>query len=250
MTMTRFTRRTAIASLGFLALVACGPAGGDGDKTPTTGGSGDSKAALEDNIRGDINAPITMIEYASWTCSHCLQFHRDVMPVIQSEYIDTGKVRFVFREFPTAPANISVAGFALARCAGPDKYYDVVDELFERQSGILSMARQGNQVRAALMQVAENHGISGEEAFDACLQNGDIRRAISTSIARADSVGVDSTPTVLVNGVMLPGYDWRYPEGMRAVLDAELAKVAPAAVEDEAPAEPASDDTEEAPASE
>ena len=98
-------------------------------------------------------------------------------------------------------------------------------------------------MKSALMQIAENHGISGEEAFDACLQDGDIRRAISTAVGRGDASGVTSTPTVFVNGEVLEGYDWRYPEGMRLVLDEALG-VSPASdapAEDAAPAETASE---------
>jgi len=223
--MFRFTRRVALAAIASLALSACGQAGGE-DATPSTpstpGSSSVSGAALKDIIIGDPNAPVTMIEYASWTCPACLNFDQTVMPMIKSDYIETGKIRYVFREFPTPPANIAVAGFAIARCAGEDKYYDVLDELFERQPGILAMVRQGDQVKSALMQIAENHGISGEKAFDACLQDGDVRRAISTAVGRGDASGVNSTPTVFVNGEMLDGYDWRYPEGMKLVLDEAL----------------------------
>lgn len=231
--MLRYTRRIALAAFATIALAACGSA--DSDTTPTTP-AGDG-AIVEDVMLGDANAPVTMVEYASWTCPHCAQFHADVMPMIKRDYIDTGKVRFVFREFPTAPANIAIAGFAIGRCAGPDKYYDVLDELFERQAGILSMVRQGDQVKAALMQIAENHGISGEEAFDACLVDSDIRRTISTAIGRGDAAGVNSTPTVFINGVVLEGYEWRYEDGMRAVLDEALG-VAPAPADETA--EPAS----------
>ena len=224
--MLRYTRRAAVTALTALALTACGSA--DSNNTNGETGPATDAAIVEDVILGRADAPITLIEYASWTCPHCAQFHIDVMPMIKADYIDTGKVRFVFREFPTAPANIAIAGFAIGRCAGPDKYYDVLDELFERQSGILSMVRQGDQVKAALQQIAENHGISGEDAFDACLQDATIRRTISTAIARGDAAGVDSTPTLLLNGEILEGYDWRYAEGMKAILDEALGESAPA----------------------
>ena len=222
--MSRFTRRVALAAFASLALSACGQAGGE-DAAPTTPSS--SSNAVKDIILGNPDAAVTIVEYASWTCPACLDFHQTVMPMLKSDYIETGQVRFVFREFPTPPANISVAGFAIARCAGEGKYYDVLDELFERQPGILAMVRQGDQVKSALMQIAENHGISGEEAFDACLQDGEIRRAISTAVGRGDAAGVNSTPIVFVNGEVLEGYDWRYPEGMRIVLDETLG-VSPA----------------------
>lgn len=237
--MLRLTRRAAMVALSAFALTACGQAGGENDgATDTPAGSSDP-AIVQDIILGDANAPVTMIEYASWTCPACLDFDQNVMPMIKSDYIDTGKVRFVFREFPTPPANISVAGFAVARCAGNDKYYDVISELFDRQAGILTLARQGGQVKEALMQVAENHGLSGEEAFDACLADESIIRAISTSVERGDASGVNATPTLFVNGERLEGYDWRYPEGMKAELDAALG------IEPEAPAETAPETEEE-----
>lgn len=222
--MLRFTRRTTIAALAGIALAACGQAGGEDSTSADTATPTSGAPVTTDMIQGNPDATVTIVEYASWTCPSCLQFHQAVMPTVRSEYIETGKVRFVFREFPTPPANIAVAGFALARCAGEDKYYDVVDELFERQPGILAMARQGDQVKAALLQIAENHGINSEEAFDNCMQNSDVRRAISTSVARGDAKGVNSTPTVFVNGERLEGTDWRYPDGMRAILDAALGE--------------------------
>ncbi len=226
--MLRFTRRAAIGAVAALTLSACTPAGGGDNGTspkPDTGSdAGNGTEIVQDMILGNPDASVTVIEYASWTCPACLDFDQRVMPMLKSEYIETGKIRFVFREFPTPPANISVAGFSLARCAGPDKYYEVVDELFARQPGILAMVRQGDQVKSALMQIAENHGIKGEEAFTACLEDSAIRRAIATSVGRADASGVNSTPTVFVNGTKLEGYDWRYPEGMRAVLDEALGE--------------------------
>lgn len=233
MDMLRLTRRVALAALSAFALSACGQAGSEDDGAASTPSEGGETAIVQDIILGDPDAPVTMIEYASWTCPACLNFDQTVMPMVKADYIETGKVRFVFREFPTPPQNIAVAGFAVARCAGDDKYYDVIDELFERQAGILTLARQGGQVKAALMQVAENHGLSGEEAFDNCLADEAVIRAISTSVSRGDASGVDSTPTVFINGERLEGYDWRYPEGMKTLLDAALG------IEPEAPAEEA-----------
>ena len=113
--------------LGFvliLGVAACGPTESTSPAAPA-----DAKLQLQDIVLGNPNAPLTLIEYASWTCAACLDFHNRIMPDIRAEYIDTGQVKLIFREFPTAPANLSVAGFVIARCAGPDKYFDVVDEL-------------------------------------------------------------------------------------------------------------------------
>ena len=130
MRMLRFTRRGAVMAAAALALAACGSSsdGGESTKPQSAGPMLQSRSCLQDVIFGDPEAPVTLIEYASWTCPACLDFHSRIMPAIKADYIDTGKVRLVFREFPTAPANITVAGFALARCTD-ENYYDMLDEL-------------------------------------------------------------------------------------------------------------------------
>ena len=212
---------TLIALL-FSALAACGQGGGSGGTAIEI-----DQSAIKDMTLGDANAPVTLVEYASWTCPACEDFHTDVMPMVKSEYVETGKVRFVFREKPTPPLETAIAGFVTARCAGEARYFDVIDELFMRQTGITALARNGDQVTAALRQVAKNHGIETAEAFDACQDNLDIRRALAASKALGDANNVTQTPTVFVNGKRLTGSDWRYPEGMREVLEEALSLAAP-----------------------
>ena len=216
--MLTLTRRVAIAAITSLVLSACGAAGSGNSQS---GNSGGDELALTDIALGEADAPITMVEYASWTCPACLQFHTDVIPMLKTDYIETGKVKFVFREFPTQPANITVAGFALARCAGEDNYYAVIDDLFAAQTNVLNMIRSGGDIEGALRNVASSYGIQGD-AFNECLANKDVTYAIGESVMKGDSQGVNSTPTVFINGKKLQGYDWRNAEGMRAVLDAEL----------------------------
>ena len=216
--MLTLTRRVAIAAITSLVLSACGAAGSGNSQS---GNSGGDELALTDIALGEADAPITMVEYASWTCPACLQFHTDVIPMLKTDYIETGKVKFVFREFPTQPANITVAGFALARCAGEDNYYAVIDDLFAAQTNVLNMIRSGGNIEGALRNVASSYGIQGD-AFNDCLANKDVTYAIGESVMKGDSQGVNSTPTVFINGKKLQGYDWRNAEGMRAVLDAEL----------------------------
>lgn len=105
---------------------------------------------LGDKSLGNEKAPVTIIEYASMTCSHCANFHATVYPVLKKKYIDTGKVRFIFREFPLDA--VATAAFMLARCAPPDKYFAMIDVLFEQQKnwaftkenakGLLAIAKQ------------------------------------------------------------------------------------------------------------
>ncbi|CAI8346568.1 MAG: hypothetical protein CME93_07580 [Hyphomonadaceae bacterium] len=215
-------RRQTVTLIAALGLVACGSAGSEDAANPQM--ISDAERAISDIVLGNTGAPLTMIEYASWTCGHCLQYHEDIMPILLDEYIEQGKLRLVFREFPTAPANVSVAGFAIARCAGPDKYFDVLDELFKRQSAIISLIRNGGQVRAALIQIGLNNGIPNEETIEACLADNDILRAISTSIARGDAQGVRATPTIFLNGEQLVGSNWRSPDAMRTILDDALTE--------------------------
>jgi protein-disulfide isomerase len=221
--MFRFSRRAALAAFSTLALTACGAA--DTGNAQVAGSDSDA-LALTDITLGRDDAPITMVEYASWTCPACLQFHTDVIPMLKSDYIDAGHVKFVFREFPTPPANISVAGFSIARCAGPDRYYDAIDDLFSAQTNVLNLARSGGDIEGALRNLASSYGIEGS-AFTECLRNQDVTYAITESVMKGDSQGVNSTPTVFINGEKLQGYEWRNAAGMKALLDDQLGLSTP-----------------------
>lgn len=226
MSMLSFTRRGTLFALSALALAACGGAT-DGDSTSTSSGTSEGEGiVLQDIVFGDPDAPVTIVEYASWTCPACLDFHTRIMPTVKADYVDTGKVKLVFREFPTAPANIAVAGFALARCAEDAEYYDILDELFMRQDAILTLARQGGPVVEALKQVGINHGIEGDNAFQACLDDQGNRDAIRASIAAARAKGVDATPTFFLNGEEMDGNVRISPVTFTAALDEALGEPA------------------------
>ena len=131
-----------VAAIAALAVASCGQ---DNSSSTTTSGGitlDPSTLALGDVIMGDPNAPVEIIEYASVTCGHCAEFHENVMPVIE-EYVEAGQVKYIFRDFPTPPADVAMAGFAIARCAGEDGYYDVLDDLFENQTNIFQAIRTG-----------------------------------------------------------------------------------------------------------
>lgn len=227
--MRPFSRRAALSAFALFALAACGSATGD-----DTGPSASNAEGVVDMVLGDADAPVTLIEYASITCGSCLQFHEQVLPTIKEDYVETGLVKFVFREFPTPPANVAVAGFALARCAGPERYYDVIDDLFEAQPGIIAAARAG-AVRPALMAIGERHGIVGEAAFDACISDREIRQTIADVILTGDEWDVQSTPTLILQGNKLDNtFQSRTPEGLSELIDLELAALG---VERPAPAE-------------
>jgi protein-disulfide isomerase len=154
--------------------------------------------ALGDKVLGRTDAPVTIVEYASATCPHCAAFHKDVFPQLKSEFIDTGKVKFIFREFPFD--DLALAAFMLARCAPPEKYFPMIDVLFEQQKVWAS-----KDARTELAKIAQLAGI-GQDGFDKCLKNEDLAKGIMAIRDKAaNTYGVEATPTFFVNGKELRG---------------------------------------------
>jgi protein-disulfide isomerase len=154
---------------------------------------------LGDVVLGNPDAKATVIEYASLTCSHCANFHEKTWPSFKEKYIDSGKVRFILREFPLDP--LATAGFMLARCLGNEKYYPVVDLLFNTQK-TWAFSEKPVDALSTLMKQA---GYS-QESFEVCLKNQKIYEAVNDVRDRgAQKFGVTSTPTFFVNGQMHKG---------------------------------------------
>ena len=154
--------------------------------------------ALGDRVLGKSDAPVTVVEYASMTCPHCAAFHETTYPELKKRYIDTGKVRFIFREFPLD--TLAAAASMLARCADQDKFYPLVETLFQRQ-------RQWAVQNALppLLAIAKQAGFT-EEKFNACLSDQKMLDALEAERNRAtQKFGVNSTPTIFVNGKMQRG---------------------------------------------
>jgi protein-disulfide isomerase len=152
---------------------------------------------LGDMAQGDEKAPVTIIEYASMTCPHCAAFHATVYPELKKRYIDTGKVRFIFREFPLD--QLALAAFLLARCAGPDKYFPMIDTLFQLQKEWVTQ-----KPLAPLLAIAKQAGMS-EQAFNECLQDQKLIDGIEDVRQRAMKLSIQSTPSFFVNGKPLRG---------------------------------------------
>jgi len=147
---------------------------------------------------GTDSAPITVIEYASMTCPHCAHFSETTFPELKKRYIDTGKVRFIFREFPLD--RLAFAGFLLARCVPSDKYFPMIETLFAQQRDWV-VEKPLQPMRA----IAKQAGVS-QEAFDACLEDRKLIEGIEKVRSQAaDKFGVNSTPTFFVNGKRLAG---------------------------------------------
>ena len=155
---------------------------------------------LEDIALGDPNADTVIVEYASMTCPHCAHFYDEVFPRLKEKYIDTGKVRFIFREFPLD--GLAVAASMLARCAGNDRFYPMVDGLFETQE---TWAVPGADGKDKLKLIAKQAGFS-EESFETCLADKQLFDKIVAVRKKAhEDYGVDATPAFFVNGKRLDG---------------------------------------------
>ena len=192
----KITRRNVLAATGGLAFtMATAPVWAQSvneDKLMKPGPLGEMAI-------GDEKAPVTIIEYASATCPHCANFHKGTYKELKKQYIDTGKVRFLFREFPFD--NASLAAFMIARCAPKDKYFPMVDILFEQQR---KWASQGADVRGELFNIARLAGFT-QKSFDECLKNEEVAKGIIAVRDVGMELGVSSTPSFFVNGVLMRG---------------------------------------------
>ncbi|HSV03769.1 MAG TPA: DsbA family protein [Phenylobacterium sp.] len=195
--------------LSALALAACSQNKG--------GGGGGSATALPDDMSlGNPKAKVTVVEYASVGCPVCDKWQLEVWPAFRAKYVDTGRVHYVFREMLVGggpEVTVAASGFLLARCAGRDKYFPVIDAIFKNQQEAFA------DPRGTLETIAKSMGMS-EAQFNQCVGDDKAIQALNDRTEKnAKDNHVDSTPTFVVNGKMLtPGYH-SLPE-----LDAAIAE--------------------------
>lgn len=152
---------------------------------------------IQDMILGDEAAPVTVVEYASFTCPHCRNFHEQVFGDLKANYIDTGKIQFVYREVYFDKFGLW-AGM-VARCAGPDRYFGVVDLLYEKQAEWLA-SRNDAQIAADLRKIGLSAGLESAQ-LDACLADGAQAQAMVAAFqTNAEADNVRSTPTFIIDG--------------------------------------------------
>ena len=153
-------------------------------------------ASTDDMHMGDAAAKIKVVEYASASCSHCARFNNEVFPEFKKKYIDTGKVYYTLKEFLTPPNELAAAGFLTARCAGKDKYFNVLDAIYHAQTEIF----QTGDMRGVLLRIAQGTGMT-EKQFDACITDEKALKALNDRVdagMKADKI--TGTPTFIVNG--------------------------------------------------
>lgn len=160
--------------------------------------SGDVDLSLvEEMTLGDPNAPVTVIEYASYTCPHCANFHAGPFKDLRADYIDTGKVHFIYREVYFDRPGLW-AGL-VARCAGPDRFFGIVDELY-RQQAQWSRQESAAGIAQELRRIGLTAGIEAD-ALEACLSNAELAQAmVAVYEDNAEEHGIRSTPSFVING--------------------------------------------------
>lgn len=181
-----------------------------------TEGPVDVAALMTPPTMGDMSlgvetAPVVIVEYASASCPHCAAFHNDVLPALKTDYIDTGKVRLIFREFPhNDPA---MGAFMLARCAPKEKYFPLMEVYFKTQEQWMANPLEG------LKAIALQAGFT-EQSFMACLNNQDVAKNIFEVRSKAETFGVQGIPSFFINGVRYEGENT--VEAFKAKIDSLL----------------------------
>ena len=193
------TRCLALITVAFCLAVSAGPGHAAKAAKAATAAKPVGPAILPDDMSmGSPTAKIQVIEYASLACPHCGHFNETIFPALKARYIDTGKARYTLKEMLTEPTTVAAAGFLMARCAGPAKYFAVVDQVFRSQPRWSS----GN-IKPIFQEIAAANGLD-EARFNSCLQDQAGVDAISARAQRASEVDhVNSTPTLFINGQLI-----------------------------------------------
>jgi protein-disulfide isomerase len=155
----------------------------------------------QDMAMGSPTARVTVIEYGSVACPHCASFNNDVFPGFKARYIDTGKVRWILREALTGDTGLAATGFLTARCAGKDKYFEVVDDMFHAQALMYASGDPAPLMR----EIAGKAGLTPAQ-FEACIRDPAALAAIEARWREAERrEGIRQTPTFVINGRVYEG---------------------------------------------
>ena len=209
------TRRHALIAVAIaaLALAAAPLSVGAATTAPPAG-----PAVLPDDMSmGSPTAKIQVIEYASLACPHCGHFNETIFPALKAKYIDTGKVSYTLKEYLTEPEVLAAGGFLLARCAGKDRYFPVLNAVFRAQNEMV----QTGAYRDVLSRIAKAEGGMSADAFTACMRDKPAQQALSARVTRHLQVDkIEAVPTFVINGTRFEG-EMTLPE-----LDQAIAKAA------------------------
>jgi protein-disulfide isomerase len=175
--------------------------------------------SASDMAMGNPAAKVTMIEYASVSCPHCARFDMDVFPAFKAKYIDTGQVHYVAREALTGDPAIAAAGFLTARCAGKDKYFQVVDAIYHAQQEMFA----SGDPHAVLLNIARSAGLTDAQ-FDKCIKDDAALKGLNDRWEHyVKDDGINSTPTFIINGKVYNKGEMTLTELDTAVAEAKAA---------------------------
>jgi protein-disulfide isomerase len=145
---------------------------------------------------GPADAKVKVVEYASASCSHCAKFNNETFPAFKAKYIDTGKVQYTLKEFLTPPEQVAAASFLMARCAGKDKYFTVLDSVYKNQTEMF----QTGDFRGVLLRIAQSAGMT-EQQFNQCVSDEAALKALDARVTKAVREDkITGTPSFFVNG--------------------------------------------------
>ena len=179
--------------------------------------------SADDMSLGNPNAKVTVVEYASASCVHCGRWNNEVFPAFKTKYIDTGRVNYVYREFLTEPVQVASAAFLMARCAGKDKYFSVLDSVYRSQEEMFTTG----DYRGVLLRVAQSAGMD-EAQFTSCVTDEKALKALNDRVTKYQAdAKITGTPTFVINGKKAGGEDGG--EQSMVELDAAIAAAEAAA---------------------
>jgi protein-disulfide isomerase len=193
--------------------VAPAPSSGLASAPPAS--SAKVSLALEE-VMGNPKAKVTLIEYGSAACPHCARINNEVLPQLKKAYIDTGKVKYVFREILTPPAEFAGTAFMMARCGGDQNYFALLDDVFHEQQAIF----ESGDLPGGLLKIGAKYGLD-KDKINACMGDAAVA-ALNDRLARADKDGIMGTPTFLIGSDKLEGEQTF--EQLAAAIDKQLAK--------------------------
>ncbi len=195
--MTRLFKTTITISAALCAVLsACGADTSTSTNIVSLNAAPSKHIQAGDHVLGDPNADIVLIEYASVSCPGCAVWHNDIFPDIKAKFIDTGKIRYVFREYLAANPDFADAGFMIALCAEEDDYFKNISLQFKRQRQIFDQAKKGD-ARGAYISLAKASGLS-EDEFITCMGNQELREGYKARMQLGNDKGVGGTPAFFI----------------------------------------------------
>lgn len=189
-------RTLATAVLAAASVLAVAPAALAAE--PAAASAAVPAVTAADRVLGRADAPVTVIEYASFTCSHCAAWTNEVLPTFKARYIDTGKVKLVFRDLPTQPAQVAATAAAIGRCAAPGKFFDVAHHFMAGQAAAFASGNARDWYMGGIAASGRT-----QPQIEACLADPATQQGLQRDIEGAIAAGVEGTPTFFVNGTRL-----------------------------------------------